>query len=297
MRFMIIDDDMAVCTMLQDIIEDYKLGEVEEIADTAVALDNNFLQMKKIDILIIDMLMPVRDGIQTVKDIKDGFDGKIIMLSQVENKEMVGDAYAFGVDYYITKPINRNEIIGVIRAVSEHACLKSFVDNIRTSLHTVYDPDTDESKKLKDKSFSVIEHGSAVMKDLGIDSGSGSHEILLLLQCLQEKMVDTAKAFPSLKSIFALLVKEKNGKDAQKEIKAAEQRMRRTVFQAMVNIASLGIVDCTNPKFDDYASRYFEMAEIYTLMRKMENEEKPQIVQTHVNSKKFLRTLYIECSK
>ena len=129
---MIVDDDKAVCTMLQDIIEDYELGEVVVALDNAVSLDNKFLRLKKIDILIIDMLMPVRDGMQTVKDIKGDFKGKIIMLSQVENKEMVGKAYAAGVDYYITKPINRNEVVGVIRAVSEHTCLKNFVDNIRT---------------------------------------------------------------------------------------------------------------------------------------------------------------------
>lgn len=296
MKFMIVDDDKAVCTMLQDIIEDYELGEVVEVLDNAVSLDNKFLRLKKIDILIIDMLMPVRDGMQTVKEIKDGFKGKIIMLSQVENKEMVGKAYAAGVDYYITKPINRNEVVGVIRAVCEHTCLKNFVDNIRTGLHTVYSPEEVKETSVN-RPFSIVENGRFILKNMGIDSEANSQEILLMLQQLEQDNIGEMEEFPSLKSIFSRLALEKKSKDVQKDSKAIEQRLRRTIFQAMVNIASIGIVDLTNPKFDDYASRYFELAEVYALMRSLKQGEKPQITQTHINSKKFLRTLYIECSK
>lgn len=296
MKFMIVDDDKAVCTMLQDIIEDYELGEVVVALDNAVSLDNKFLRLKKIDILIIDMLMPVRDGMQTVKDIKGDFKGKIIMLSQVENKEMVGKAYAAGVDYYITKPINRNEVVGVIRAVSEHTCLKNFVDNIRTGLHTVYNPE-EVKRNSENRPFSIVENGRFILKNMGIDSEANSQEILLMLQQLEQDKIGEIEEFPSLKSIFSRLALEKKGKDVQKDSKAIEQRLRRTIFQAMVNIASIGIVDLTNPKFDDYASRYFDLAEVYALMRSLKQGEKPQITQTHINSKKFLRTLYIECSK
>ncbi|TCS77374.1 two-component system response regulator YcbB [Pectinatus cerevisiiphilus] len=293
---MIVDDDKAVCTMLQDIIEDYELGEVVVALDNAVSLDNKFLRLKKIDILIIDMLMPVRDGMQTVKDIKGDFKGKIIMLSQVENKEMVGKAYAAGVDYYITKPINRNEVVGVIRAVSEHTCLKNFVDNIRMGLHTVYNPE-EVKRNSENRPFSIVENGRFILKNMGIDSEANSQEILLMLQQLEQDKIGEIEEFPSLKSIFSRLALEKKGKDVQKDSKAIEQRLRRTIFQAMVNIASIGIVDLTNPKFDDYASRYFDLAEVYALMRSLKQGEKPQITQTHINSKKFLRTLYIECSK
>ena len=51
------------------------------------------------------------------------------MLSQVESKDLVGKAYEDGVDYYITKPLNRNEIVSVLRNVSEHLRLESFAQN------------------------------------------------------------------------------------------------------------------------------------------------------------------------
>ena len=104
MNIMIIDDDDAIRMMLQDIIEDYRLGTVVESLPSAATLSNALLAMRQIDILIIDMLMPGIDGIQAVTKIKTGFTGKIIMLSQVESKDLVGKAYEYGVDYYITKP-------------------------------------------------------------------------------------------------------------------------------------------------------------------------------------------------
>ena len=297
MRFMIVDDDKAVRCMLQDIIEDYNLGEVVDLLDTAIDIDNDCLLLKKIDILIIDMLMPVRDGMQTVKAIKQNFDGKIIMLSQVEDKEMVGNAYSLGVDYYITKPINRNEVIGVIKAVSEHTCLKNFVNNIKNDLHMVLPPEQKNSKVLDNNSFAIIEHGNAILRDLGIDGESGSQDMLMILRWLGKNINNKIDDFPPLKTIFTQLVSEKGSKEISKETKAIEQRLRRTIFQALMNIASMGIVDCSNPKFDDYASRYFDLAEVYVLMRKLENNEKPLISHVHINSKKFIRTLYIESRK
>ncbi|WP_341465735.1 DNA-binding domain-containing protein [Clostridium pasteurianum] len=43
----------------------------------------------------------------------------------------------------------------------------------------------------------------------------------------------------------------------KKEIKASEQRVRRAILQGLTHIASLGLTDYSNPKFEDYASKFF----------------------------------------
>lgn len=294
MQFMIVDDDEAIRFMLEDIIEDYDLGKVAASLDSAVSIDNNLLKLNKIDILIIDMLMPVRDGIQTVKVVKKDFAGKIIMLSQVENKELVGNAYALGVDYYITKPINRNEVVSVIHTVSEHIRLKNLVSDIETNLHTVLRSNKVQIPNPAPQRLSSVEHGEAILRDLGINSEIGSQDLLAILRWLEKNVSNEPDNFPCLKVIFTALAKERNSKDVQKELKAIEQRLRRTIFQAMVNIASMGMVDYTNPKFEDYTACYFDFAEIRGLIRRLENDEKPCISQVHINSKKFIRTFFIE---
>lgn len=67
MRFMLIDDDAAIRSMLQDVIEDYDLGEVIDSFDNTQQLNAELLRLHAIDILIIDMLMPEQDGVQAVK--------------------------------------------------------------------------------------------------------------------------------------------------------------------------------------------------------------------------------------
>ena len=55
MKIMLIDDDEAIRMMLQDIIEDYNLGEVAVSLDSAATLNNGLLALHHIDILIIDI--------------------------------------------------------------------------------------------------------------------------------------------------------------------------------------------------------------------------------------------------
>lgn len=302
MRFMLVDDDEAIRSMLSEIIEDYDLGKVIAEAENGLDVDSQLLSMKSIDILIIDMLMPLRDGIQTVKNIKDQFNGKIIMLSQVEDKELVGNAYSLGVDYYITKPINRNEVVSVIRSVSEHIRLKTLVHNIESNLNVALRPDQENplpAAPQPKQSPNVIRHGEIILGELGISGEKGAQDLLDILQFLQTHQ--NTHDFPSLKDIFMNLAASKfhtdDLHDIQKEYKALEQRLRRTIFQAMVNLASLGIVDYANSKFEEYAPKYFDFAEIRKIMRCLEDDQRPNMSQVRINSKKFIKVFFMETKK
>lgn len=79
-----------------------------------------------------------------------------------------------------------------------------------------------------------------------------------------------------------------------KEEKAIEQRLRRTVYQAMLNVASLGAEDFGNSAFESYNLRYFDPAEIRSLMRALEAEERPAIGRCRVNTRKFLYALWLD---
>jgi len=307
MRFFLIDDDEVIRSMLTEIIEDYDLGKVVGEADSGANIDSQLLDVKNVDILIIDMLMPIRDGIQTVKAIKDDFQGKIIMISQVENKEMVGKAYNLGVDHYITKPINRNEVVSVIKNATEHMNLRKLVHNIENSLNIALRPEQKQTAKIISPEIIVrhklIATGEALLSELGIAGEKGSKDLLNILSFLQkyDQEHTISHDFPSLKDIFQSVAIQKTGTDnelnIQKECKAIEQRLRRTVFQALLNLASIGIIDYANPKFEDYAAKFFDFAEIRKVMLLLENEKKPNMSQAHINIKKFIKVLFIEAKK
>ncbi|AEN91063.1 CheY-like,Response regulator receiver [Priestia megaterium WSH-002] len=137
MRFYIIDDDEVFRSMLAEIIEDNDLGEVIGEAEDGIVLNDQSSLLQQIDILFIDLLMPIQDGIETVRKIKDTFKGKIIMMSQVETKDLIGKAYSLGIEYYITKPLNRMEVLMVIQKVIERIHVQQSMEKIQESLNTV----------------------------------------------------------------------------------------------------------------------------------------------------------------
>jgi len=284
MNIMLIDDDDAVRMMLQDIIEDYNLGDVTDSLNSATKLTNELLAEHQTDILIIDMLMPVIDGIQAVNRIKEHFTGKIIMLSQVESKDLVGKAYENGIDYYITKPLNRNEIVSVLKNVSEHLRLESFAHNLQNSLlsltpHPVPAPVTKKNIRTRTENQ---------LKELGILTAPGAQDLLSIMAYIETNRGQ----IPALKGLFTAVAQQNGADDPVREAKAMEQRLRRTIFQGHVNVASMGVLDYTNPKFEDYAPLYFDYNDIRSTMRLLENEEKPTSSQVHINMKKFIHALY-----
>lgn len=53
------------------------------------------------------------------------------MVSQVESKELIAEAYSLGVEYYIIKPINRIEVLTVVRKVIERIRLEKSIKHSR----------------------------------------------------------------------------------------------------------------------------------------------------------------------
>ncbi|WPC43643.1 response regulator [Clostridium sp. JS66] len=304
MNFLIVDDDEAIRSMLGDIIEDYDLGEVVGEAENGSNINDQLLKSKKVDIIIIDLLMPLKDGIQTIRDLGNCFAGKIIMLSQVEDKEMIGKAYSLGIEYYITKPINRLEVIAVIEKIIEHMQLEKSIQDIQKTLNVL------QFNKEKDRqvhSFmnkDIVSSGQFLLTELGIIGESGSKDLLdivqYLFECENEKPFELG--FPSLKKIFIDVAMKKLGPlcdsmDLNKEIKASEQRIRRAIYQALNHLASLGLTDYSNPKFEEYAAIFFDFTEVRKKMLELQNGSNSSISSVHINTKKFVRVLYIESKK
>lgn len=68
LRFFLIEDDPVVRRMLEKIITDSGLGKVIGQADDGINVSID--QLKNVDVILIDLLMPRLDGIQTMKKIE-----------------------------------------------------------------------------------------------------------------------------------------------------------------------------------------------------------------------------------
>lgn len=303
MRYFIVDDDATYRIMLAEIIEEDPLNEVVGEAQDGSEIEADLLAMKEIDVLILDLLMPNRDGIETARSLQKTFRGKIVMISQADSKEIIGEAYTYGIEYYITKPLNRKEVMSVLKKVNERVLLDQSIQTIKKSLHIL---DHDFSNPLANpyQAKSINDSARFLLSELGIGGESGGKDLLLILEYLydQEKAAGNDYNYPSLKEIFLNVGKQKLGSQAdpvnlQKEIKASEQRVRRAIYQALIHIASLGLTDYSNPKFEDNASKFFDFDQVRKKMMELEQDQDSSQSHARTNTKKFIQVLYWEAKK
>ena len=302
MRFFIIDDDESIRTMLWHIIEDEELGEVVGEAADGVEVSGELLNLKKVDILLIDLLMPFQDGIETVQKIMPVFKGKVVMISQVESKDMIGQAYLYGIEHYITKPINKMEVLSVLKRVMDHIRLEKTIRDIHHSLYNVMNIDHLPKRNVqlyRENSFSAS--GRFLLSELGIAGESGSKDLMEIMQFLydheQEKTL--VGGFPSLKEIFRNLALKKLGEAAnedelKREMKSSEQRVRRAIYHSLENLASLGLTDFVHPKFENYSTKFFDFTAVRQKMEELKNHESTTASPLRINMKKFIHALYFE---
>jgi two-component system, response regulator YcbB len=303
LRFFLIDDDRVVRKMLEKMITENGLGEV--VGQAEDGLDVSIDQLYSVDVVLIDLLMPGLDGIQTMKKLKaEGFTGQFVMISQVENKEMIGQAYLQGVDTYIQKPINRYEVVSVLKRVSNHLSLVSSLHSIRRLVQEI-DEKGESGHRDEDKTrLGVYEKNTLQQKVrqllllLGIAGEAGASDLLLVMQWLAEKEEkdQPLNDLPQLKELYRQILRQMHGNEdensLQREMRAMEQRIRRMVFQAFTHLASLGLTDYTNPTFEHFAPRLFDFEEIRLRMQELEAGEKT--TKCRINVRKFLSAFYME---
>ncbi|WP_227937447.1 response regulator [Alkalihalobacillus deserti] len=305
MNFYITDDDETIRSMLAQFIEDEDLGEVVGESDDGALVEGETLNLKKVDILLIDLLMPNRDGLETIRSIKPTFKGKVIMISQIESKELISEAYLLGIEHYIIKPINKIEVLAVIRKVMEHTRLEKSINDIQKSLNTVLQMDTGLSqKKSSFKEYNIKNYGEFLLSELGISGENGSKDLIEILVFLlnYEKKYTFDHGFPSLNDIYEYLANKKLGAsadeaDLRREEKASKQRVRRTIYQSLKHLASLGLTDFSNAKFEKYAPYFFDFTIVRKKMTELKNESKPSFTSTRINMKKFIQALYFEAKR
>jgi two-component system response regulator YcbB len=330
-NFFIVDDSSPIRAMLANIIEEENLGKVVGEAEDGSEVYADILADLEVDFLLIDLLMPNRDGIETVKEIAPFFSGKIIMISQVESKDLVGEAYSLGIDYYITKPINRLEVVSILKRARDYLLLQKSIQQIQQSLSGLQQPtagvpkERDENSqfgpssraesmfvsnpnsmakarskgKLGTASRAIVASGKNVLLELGIIGESGNKDFLDILSIMYQLEQDGIRETPSLKELYEKVIEKRLGHsgspaEVKKETKAVEQRIRRTIYQALEHIAALGLTDYTNPKFEHYASTFFDYTQVRMKMLELEGKGSLNKTPIRINIKKFIQALYLE---
>lgn len=256
--FIIIDDDMGIVTMLKNIIKQNNLGKVvADFTSGEHAVDE--ILFYEPDIVLIDYLLPSKDGVEIVNGILEkGYNGKIIMISQVEDPTMVANAYNTGVMFFIKKPINAIEVVNVLKNVIQNIELEKSMSIIKEALGNV--AQADDKNKVQENKGQVIE---SILSDIGIISDAGAKDIIeLIYKVLDTKRRDNNAQYKLQEFYIEIAIEESSNSSARTNPNTIEQRIRRTIQKSLVNIAEFGIDDYYNPVFIEYSTLLFEFTQV-----------------------------------
>lgn len=117
-KVMIVDDALFMRNMLRGILEADGFEVVAEAADGGEAV----LTYRDIrpDIVTLDIIMPVKNGIEALREIMAIDPGaRVIICSAVGQESLVQKARDVGARDFILKPFNPDRVKEIIRKVAE----------------------------------------------------------------------------------------------------------------------------------------------------------------------------------
>lgn len=272
MRFCIIDDDPNVVQMLSNIIEDRELGTVAGRAndgDSAVEL----LKCLQPEVVLIDYLMPKRDGSSVVRTIRETYPGiRFILISQVTDKEMIAHSYLAGIEFFISKPINVIEVENVIRSVTDKIRMERTIANIRGMLAP--------SSNTGDTEGSRLNRIKMILGQVGVLGEKGAYDIMSICEYAMRHKIHRGPM--DLNAICDQL---------EDNPKILKQRIRRTVYHGLTNVANAGIEDYMDEHFVKFAGTLFDFESVRAEMDFVRGKRQEG---GRVNINKFIEGLLLQ---
>lgn len=118
MKVLIADDESVVLEGLKYIIDWDALGfTICSQASNGEETLNKILNLRP-ELVLLDIRMPRLSGIEIIQIAREkGFDGHFIILSGYSDFTYAQTAIRYGVDFYLTKPIDEDELISAVTSV------------------------------------------------------------------------------------------------------------------------------------------------------------------------------------
>ena len=125
MKILIVEDDFASRKFMQNFMASY--GECDVTVDGMEAVDAFMMALEdeeRYDLICLDVMMPVMDGYQVLKTVRDlekqrGIEGedrvKVIMMTALNQEKNVRKAFEMGCTVYCAKPIDLDKLKNVIK--------------------------------------------------------------------------------------------------------------------------------------------------------------------------------------
>src|SRR4030043_2126273 len=113
-KVLIVDDDEKLCKLLKEYLEDngFKVLTLSDGSDV-----KKTLQKESPEMVILDIMLPGKDGLEVLKEIRMDDTIPVIMLTAKGDQPDRIVGLELGADDYLPKPFNPRELLARIKAV------------------------------------------------------------------------------------------------------------------------------------------------------------------------------------
>ena len=133
-KILVADDEQIIREGIKFLCDYEALGfTIEGEAANGNQAYENILNLKP-DVVLMDIRMPGMTGLEVIERLNEqGFTGKFVIISSYSDFSYAQQAIRLGVQYYLTKPIDEDELEEILKT------LKSTLDNDRLTESTTAD--------------------------------------------------------------------------------------------------------------------------------------------------------------
>ncbi len=207
-KICIVEDDEKLASLVRKYLEqrDY---QVDVIEDGDAAIDGILSTCP--DLVILDLMLPGKDGLTICREIRQKYDGRILFLTASEDDMDQVAGIELGADDFIVKPIKPRVLLARIRMLLRRKDAESLVE-----------VQPDEAKKKLTFGGLVIHHSkrSATLADKPVSLTTSEFDLLWLLASHAEEVLSREYLYKKMRGI------EYDGLDRSIDTKIANLRKK-----------------------------------------------------------------------
>ncbi len=145
-NILIVEDDKDINEMLQELLKSNGYRTESAYSGTEALL----VHKKDIDLIILDLMLPGKNGEEIIKELKGIKNVPVIVTSAISDVNKKLDLFELGAEDYVTKPFNNDELLARIKV---HLKKSSVVEEDIIEVNDI---------KLNKKTYQAICHGVEV---------------------------------------------------------------------------------------------------------------------------------------
>jgi Response regulators consisting of a CheY-like receiver domain and a winged-helix DNA-binding domain len=127
-EILLVEDNEGDVGLVEEVFHEAKIRNKLNVAEDGeeamlfLRKEGKFLNVSRPDIILLDLNLPLKDGREVLKEIKEDDDLKripVVVLTTSKAEEDVLKSYDLHANSYITKPVDFDQFIKVIKSIED----------------------------------------------------------------------------------------------------------------------------------------------------------------------------------